>query len=334
MSGFNAQEARSLRAYYFPPVINKTEIDTACERRPQAPNKPHAVLASMVCAAGAAVSFGTARLASGILAAHLELCSSRGSKCPFCMRSDVGPRQPQRSHRNVTSREQPPQYQQASIWHGYPTCSCLSPSGSIVGLRGWHVQHTQHMNGTRASQQDFPNERQGVQIGSQTLPHPPQHPAQQDFPNEQIGSQIGLQTLPHSVLHIPGSLKQGPHTGPQTLPHSVLHIPGSLKQGPHTGPQTLPHSVLHIPGSLKQGPHTEPHTEPHVVRHVLPHAMNGAHSPTHGGGILHQQPGRTKQNSSTLERPISRPSTYDGLSSFVFQTLPGVPATTDLNEPV
>ena len=168
VSGFNAQEARSLRAYYFPPVINKTEIDTACERRPQAPNKPHAVLASMVCAAGAAVSFGTDRLASGILAAHLELCSSRGSKCPFCMRSDVGPRQPQRSHRNVTSREQPPQYQQASIWHGYPTCSRLSPSTSIDGLRGWHVQHTQHINGTRASQQDFPNERQGVQIGSQT----------------------------------------------------------------------------------------------------------------------------------------------------------------------
>ena len=84
VSGFNAQEARSLRAYYFPPVINKTEIDTACERRPQAPNKPHAVVASMVCAAGAAVSFGTDRLASGILAAHLELCSSRGSKCPFC----------------------------------------------------------------------------------------------------------------------------------------------------------------------------------------------------------------------------------------------------------
>ena len=34
VSGFNAREARSLRAYYFPPVINKTEIDTACERRP------------------------------------------------------------------------------------------------------------------------------------------------------------------------------------------------------------------------------------------------------------------------------------------------------------
>ena len=290
----------------------KSEIDTACERRPQAPNKPHAVLASMVCAAGAAVGFGTDRLASGILAAHRELCSSRGSKCPSCMRSDVGPRQPQRSHRNVTSREQPPQNQQASTRHGYPTCSCLSPSTSISGLRGWHVQHTQHINGMRASQQDFPNERQGVQIGSQTLPHPPQHPAQQDFPNEQIGSQIGLQTLPHSVLHCPGSLKQGPHTGPHALPHAVLHCPGSLKQGVQIGS----------------------HTESHVVRHVVPHAMNGAHSPTHGGGILHQHPGRTKQNSSTLERPINRPSTYDGLSSFVFQTLPGVPVTTDFTEPV
>ena len=242
----------------------KSEIDTACERRPQAPNKPHAVLASMVCAAGAAVGFGTDRLASGILAAHRELCSSRGSKCPSCMRSDVGPRQPQRSHRNVTSREQPPQNQQASTRHGYPTCSCLSPSTSISGLRGWHVQHTQHINGTRASQQDFPN--------------------------EQIGSQIGLQTLPHSVLHCPGSLKQGVQIGS--------------------------------------------HTESHVVRHVVPHAMNGAHSPTHGGGILHQHPGRTKQNSSTLERPINRPSAYDGLSSFVFQTLPGVPVTTDFTEPV
>ena len=312
----------------------KSEIDTACERRPQAPNKPHAVLASMVCAAGAAVGFGTDRLASGILAAHRELCSSRGSKCPSCMRSDVGPRQPQRSHRNVTSREQPPQNQQASTRHGYPTCSCLSPSTSISGLRGWHVQHTQHINGMRASQQDFPNERQGVQTGSQTLPHPPQHPAQQDFPNEQIGSQIGLQTLPHSVLHCPGSLKQGPHTGPQALPHSVLHCPGSLKQGPHTGPQALPHAVLHCPGSLKQGVQIGSHTESHVVRHVVPHAMNGAHSPTHGGGILHQHPGRTKQNSSTLERPINRPSTYDGLSSFVFQTLPGVPVTTDFTEPV